>query len=168
MKHIVRKPTQLILICLAAALLLIQTGCAKRDMADINKSMKAEETFTSWPLSEQYEYYYAGRELEPIAFLALHKDYTIESQFWTRIFPTVKMKEFWRNQFNIKLLSSSTEFKGFEITLSSGEHVGMVYSRYYWVTAWPLEPGSNQMVIPPPELSPIQPEKSKQWRSHEN
>ena len=155
------------LLITAVALLLLQTGCAKRDMADVNNSMKAEEFFTSWPLPEQYEYYYAGRDIKPTAFLALHKDYTLDSKFWTKITPTEEMKETWKDEFSMKVLTTTTEFKGFEVALSSGEHVGMVYSRNYWVTAWPLEPGSKQMVIPPPELSPIQPERSKQWRDGE-
>ncbi len=160
--------THNILLIIAATLLLLQTGCVKRDMADVNRSMKAEEIITGWPLPDEYEYYYYGRDITPIAFLALHKDFTIESKFWTKISPTEKMKEFWREEFKMKLLHSTTEFRGSEITTSDGKHVGMMYSRYYWITAWPEEPGSNKMVIPPPELAPNQERPGQDWRSDDN
>ncbi|WP_163335688.1 hypothetical protein [Desulfopila sp. IMCC35008] len=143
-------------LILALTLLLSQNGCVSRNMANINDSMEAEQLFTGWPLPEQYEYYYYGRELSPIAFLALDKNYTLQSDFWTRIFPTIKMKEFWQGEFTIRNLRLDNEFKGKEILSKDNKRIGMIYTRNYWVTAWFNESETHQIVIPPPEPSPAQ------------
>lgn len=143
-------------LLLGLALILLLSGCVGRNMAHINDSMEAEQLFTSWPLPDQYEYYYYGRDLGPIAFLALDKSYELQSEFWTRIFPTIKMKEFWQGEFKTRYLTNDNEFKGKEIMSSDNKRIGMMYTRNYWVTAWFNEPETNQIVIPPPEPSPAQ------------
>lgn len=140
-----------ILIILLATLLL--AGCTGRDMAHINQSMEAESLFKGWPLPDQYEYYFHGTKLKPIAFLALDKTYSMESEFWTRIFPTSQMREFWQEEIQRMWLGLDDDFRGMEIVASDNQRVGYIYTRYYWVTAWSAESGSKTMIIPPPQPS---------------
>ena len=156
------------ILLLFTALTFLLSGCVAREMATVNSSLKAEEFFQAWPLAENYQYYYYGRNIEPIAYLALNKEFTMDSQFWTPITPTPEMIERWKSEFNTKFLYSKNEFKGKEILSPQARQIGLVYTRYYWVTAWMAEPGSKKVIIPPPDLSPQQPQKSKQWRSNEN
>lgn len=150
------KNCNFLILGLVLTLLLSLSSCVSRNMAHINDSMEAEQLFTGWPLPEQYEYYYYGRELTPIAFLALDKNYKLQSEFWTRIFPTIKMREFWQGNFKIRHLTGDKEFKGKEIMSENNKRIGMIYTRNHWVTAWFNEPDTNQIVIPPPEPSPSQ------------
>lgn len=140
----------------ALTLLFSQSGCVSRNMAQINDSIEAEQLFTGWPLPEQYEYYYYGRELSPTAFLALDKSYTLKSEFWTQISPTIKIKELWEGEFTTRHFTREKEFRGKEILSMDNKRIGMIYTRNHWVTAWFNEPGTNQIVIPPPEPSPSQ------------
>lgn len=156
------------LFMLTAVIAVLLSGCTAREMATVNNSLQAEEFFQAWPLSEQYDYYYYGTTLQPIAYLALNRNFTMESKFWTKITPTREMIDHWKSEFDTKILYSMNEFKGKEILSPQSTQIGLVYTRYYWVTAWFAEPNSNQVIIPPPEPSPEQPQRSKQWRDNEN
>ena len=140
----------------AVVTLLLLGGCTGRDMVHVNRSMKAETIFQSWPLPEEYDYYYYGRDISPEAFLALDKQFTMQSDFWKKIFPTIRMREFWKDEFKTRWMGIDNDFRGMELISSDNRKIGLIYTKNYWVTAWFPEPGSNLVTIPPPEPAPSQ------------
>jgi hypothetical protein len=164
MQALIMKNRTILILGLVLALLV--SGCVSRNMAKIKDSMEAKQLFTGWPLPDQYEYYFYGRNIGPVAFLALDKNYELQSEFWTRIFPTIKMKEFWQGEFKTRHFINDNEFKGKEILSVDNKRIGMMYTRKYWVTAWFKEPGSKQIIIPPPEPSPAQSRPGADNSSH--
>lgn len=148
------KLTWLFLASLAISLI---GGCASRDMATVNSSAMAEKIFASGKVSPQYDYYYYGRESDPIALLALEKDYTIDSEFWTRVELTEQMLREWSKIFRGSQLRTGSRYRGHEIVSPRSKVIGFVYSRYYWITAWFRDPNSNVVIIPRPEPTPLQP-----------
>lgn len=155
----------LLLLCLA----LLGAGCASiQNRASVNTSSKAAELFLSGVAAPGYTYYFYGRTSDPIAMLALDTDFTINSQFWTPVEVTDSLPEHWSRTFNKGMTPTRSPYKGIEIIAPDSTSIGLVYSRYYRVTAWFEDPASNVVTIPPPELATMQPEISKQYNNNRN
>lgn len=139
-------------------------GCtANRKVALVRNSVEAEKFFFNDTASVNFNYFYYGPERKPIALLALDKRYTIESEFWTKAdFNGPALQNMPGKPGHTFLLG--TEYRGQEIVSPNSETIGMVYSRYYWVTAWFDKENDTKITIPPPELSRSQPDYSRRNR----
>lgn len=143
---------------LAIPLLLLFGGCGvSRNMATINNSSDAEPFFFDQESSSAYNLYYHGPDDEPIAYLALQKDYRLQSDFWF----TLRMNEAVRKRMTDLVADSSfrrgSEYIGKEIIAPGGETISYILTSYHWVTAWFDEADPGMITIPPPELSRGQP-----------
>ena len=147
----------LVVLLLATLATLTLGGCGSRDMAAVNSSTLAEKMFTGGKVSPHFTYYYYGPKSHPTALLALDRDYTIDSEFWTRIDLTDQELQQWLRDFRANTLAPGSAYRGREIVSPHSRVIGYVYSRYYWVTAWFQDPRSNVVVIPPPQPGPLQP-----------
>jgi len=153
-------------LLLAALLLPVFSGCAtNRDMARIVYSPQAEGDFFDHGGAEKYNYYvYEGPGSRTVAYLALDKKYTLQSQFW---YQTALSKAIWQE------VGRDTDYMGRfdywfrEITTSDSQTIGYLVSRYHQLFAWFVEPGSTTVVVPPPELSPLQPENFRFNRNND-
>lgn len=136
---------------LLTLLLFIATGCASnRDMATVRISQQAQGDFFQSDNSDNYNYYSYSDGSTPVAYLALDKRYTIQSEFW---YPTEMNQAFWTGIFKERrdIFSDYDNYRASEIISSQSEVIGYVITRFYWVTAWFAEPGSNVITVPPPE-----------------
>lgn len=145
-----------LLVLVALPVILLLAGCAlNRDMARVSYSAKAEGQFFDRNGGENYKFYTYWEGSEPIAYLALDKKYQLQSRFW---YETAMSAGIWKDLPNQRLVRDYERYRGVEIISPQSEPIGYVYSRYHWVTAWFVEPGSTTITIPPPQRSGLQPD----------
>lgn len=148
---------KILISLLAASLFLMFSGCASstRNMATVRDSVEATGVFFDGDVSD-YTFYTCGPDAEPIALLALKKDYVLHSDFWHKI---LKMDAaMWTNLPKNNIFRRGTEYLGKEIVSPQSETIGFIISRHHWVTAWFDEPGSTEIIIPQPQRTPQQPD----------
>lgn len=150
------------LLFLLAVATLLFTGCASnRDMARLMYSTEAEGGFLDGGGVKNYNYYvYNGSGERPVAYLALDKKYTLESQFW---YPTGMSPALWKEYYRSADFLREDNYQARVILSSQSEKIGFMITRYYMAFAWLVEPGSSTVVVPPPIISRTQPEYFR-WR----
>ncbi len=133
------------------------SGCAStgsRDYLSVRKSRDIDMMFQQKVMVPGYNYYYNGPKTEPIALLGLDPAYTISEKFWT---PSNDQQQFewwiedfqrmtgdWDDVAHVRII-----YWGNVIIDEQGEQVGVIYSRYDWITGWRgAQP--NEVVIPSP------------------
>jgi hypothetical protein len=147
------------------SLLLMLSNCVStRDMAQVRNSAEAERMFFNGQVADKYNYYYYGPENKPIALLALNKNYSIQSQFWHATSLDNSTLQNWVALFENDLFKDESEYRGREIVSPQSQTIGLVLSRYYWVTAWFEDADSSIITIPPPELTQQQPDYNSKFR----
>ncbi len=140
-------------ICLLGVVI---SGCAtNRDYVKVRRNFEVEQYFRSDRLEPQYRYYYTGPDGEPIALMALDKDYILMSQFWYEFKSSYQLQEWikdidriWGQLDDIEYVSII--YKGSEILSKNNERIGMMYSKYDWIVAW-WGQNSNEIYITQPE-----------------
>lgn len=148
-----KKYTLFLLILPLTALL---TGCAlNRDMTRVIYSAEAKGQFFDRNGGDKYNFYTYWEGSEPIAYLALDKKYQLQGRFW---YETAMSAGIWKDLPNQRSERAYERYLGMEIVSSQSEPIGYVYSKYHWVTAWFVEPGSTTVTIPPPGRSGLQPD----------
>jgi hypothetical protein len=160
------KPMNRHILLLMAVLALLLTGCATtRDTAKLIYRADAEGAFLDNGAAEKYNYYiYNGSGERPAAYLALDKKYTFTSQFW---YPTKMGSSQWREIYKSTAFLREDDYQAKAIISSQSETIGYMLTRYYQVFAWLTEPGSSNVVVPPPDLSPMQPDYIKWARDRD-
>jgi hypothetical protein len=149
-----------ILVLLVATVVLLLTGCAGRDNAEIRRSLEGQGSFFEQQNSkEDYNYYSYNNGSYLIAYLALNKKYTLESKFWQ---PTKLNAAMWaalpQNQNSDYAMSLNNQYLGMVITSPQSEVIGYIYTRYYRISAWFADPNSPVLTITPPARSSQQPD----------
>lgn len=136
-------------------------GCgAPKDYALVQKNYAASPLFRAGKVLPEYQYYYNGPDAEPIALLALDRNYRLVSKFWTEIDLTDAKLNTWLKEFDrLKgdyddLANVRIDYVPLEIFSQDGKRVGVLYSRYDWVVAWFGE--GNTLTIAPPQASGLQ------------
>ncbi|SHO49065.1 hypothetical protein [Desulfopila aestuarii] len=150
------------IIYLLAISILVLPGCASnRDMGRLIYSSEAEGPFLDDNGTAKYNYYvYNGSGERPVAYLALDKKYSFNSQFW---YPTKMSGTLWREIYHSTEFFREDDYQAKVILSSQAEKIGYMLTRYYMVTAWLAEPGSSVVIVPPPRLSPGQ-NDYRRWR----
>jgi len=149
-------------LILFAALALLLPGCATtRDTAKLLYNTDAEGAFLDNGAAANYNFYvYNGSGSRPVAYLALDKKYSFTSKFW---YPTNMGPTFWREIYHSTEFFREDDYQARVILSSTGDTIGYMLTRHYMVFAWLVEPGSSVVIVPPPQLSPAQPE-FRRWR----
>lgn len=145
------------IVFLSLLLSLGLSGCAaKRDYAKVRRNFGVEKFFRSGELLPQYRYYYNGPAAEPVALMALDRQYTLRSQFWHEFTSGYQMQQ-WVKDFD-RLFGHfddigyvSINYRGAEIISRDNQRVGMIYSKYDWVVVWWGE--GNEIYVTQPEPS---------------
>lgn len=143
----------IIRLFIGTALVTLLTGCAYSDRynAKVRLDGDIQQQFFEQEDIAKYNFYYYGREHKPTAILALDKNYTLQSQFWFPKEPTEQQLQDWSRIVSRSTIHPTNEYRGKEILSPKSDRIGMVISRYYWVTAWFNDPESKRITIPPPE-----------------
>lgn len=132
------------------------SGCAAdRDYVKVQRNFGVEKYFRSGKLEPGYRYYYTGPDGEPIALMALDRQYTLMSMFWHEFKSSYQMQSWIRDFDRIWGQLDDIEYvtiiyKGSEILSRDNTRIGMIYSKYDWVVAWWGEK-SNEIYITQPE-----------------
>ena len=133
------------------------SGCAatgNREYLSVRKSREIDMMFEQKVMVPGYNYYYNGIKNEPVALLGLDPDYTISEKFWT---PSNDQQQFnwWIDEFRRltgdwdDLARVQIIYWGYVVLDEQGKQIGVMYSRYDWITAWRgAQP--NEIVIPSP------------------
>ena len=145
-----------------ASLQLLLSGCATtREMAGIVYHEQAEGGFLDQGKQEDFAFYvYNGEGERPVAFLAIAGGYTLKSEFWS---PTRMSGGYWREMYHSTTFMQEDDYRARAIVSRSGDTIGYIISRHYQLFAWQEEPGSTVVIVPPPTMSPWQPEYIR-WR----
>jgi hypothetical protein len=152
-------------LLLLLPLMLMSNNCTStRNMMQVRNSAEAERLFFNGKVAEKYNYYYYGSERKPIALLALSKQYSVQSKFWHATELTDTLLQNWVALFENDPFKNNSEYLGKEIVSPQSQTIGLVLSRYYWVTAWFEDADSSIITIPPPDLTQQQPDYNKQFR----
>lgn len=147
-------------------LLLVISSCSvSRQMATTRNISNAENLFLSEQPSPDYTFYYYGRIDQPIALLALDKNYSINSEFWTITDINETHRQKWQYHIENSYFRYGSYYKGKEIVSKQSATIGVVLSRYHWITAWFEEGEDTRVIIPPPELSTTQPDRDRLYRN---
>lgn len=143
---------------LAIPLLLIISSCGvPRNMATMNNSSGVLEFFLNEEISSDHNFYYHGPDDEPIAYLALQKGYTLQSDFWFALRMNGAVQKRIGSLVDDSSFRRGSEYIGKEIVTPEKETIGVILTSYHWVTAWFDEADGTLIIIPPPELSQSQP-----------
>jgi hypothetical protein len=144
-------------ICFVLLIIMGLGGCTDRQYLHVRMNHEVEQVFRQGVMLPEYAYFYNGPESEPIALLALSKNYQLNSEFWTRCEENDERYPGWIAEF-IRLNGGFDDinyvrinYKGNEILSETNERIGMVYSRYDWIVTWRGE--GNELFIPPPQPS---------------
>jgi hypothetical protein len=154
----------MVILLIASLALLISSCVTTRNMANVRISNEADEQFFNRELVPNFNYFYYGPDHKPIAFLALDKNYSLESQFWHKTEPTDATLKQWANLFRKSVFFQGSSFRSWEIVSPESESIGLVLSRHHLVTAWFEDKNRNVITIPPPDLTPMQPDRSQEFR----
>lgn len=147
-----------VLLLSLTVLTLVLTGCGnQRNMATVTTAPEAEQIFLQPDTQENYTFYAHGPDAEPIALLALEKNYRLQSDFWFALKPNEASRKRWANLVHDSSYRSGSEYRGVRIASAEAVTVGYILSNYHWITAWFDEEDSTTVIIPPPELSGQQP-----------
>jgi len=148
-------------IFLLVLLALLLSGCATtRDNAKFYFRTEAEGAFLDDGGVKNYNFYvYNGEGERPVAYLALNKKYTLDTRFW---YKTAMSSALWKEAYNSTTFFKEDDYKARAIISSQAETIGYMITRYYQLFAWFSKPGNSTIIIPPPALSPTQPEYFKQ------
>ena len=114
------------LIIPAGALIIF--GCAQ-NFGRYQLSDEVRDAFESYRALPDYIYYYTGREHRPDAVLGVHRDYKLESDFWSEVDPTHAQLKAWIGQLTHAGPSRQTVY-GYYILDTAGRRVGIWYSRF--------------------------------------
>lgn len=149
-----RRLLAVLFVSLLSALL---GGCGpSRDYARVAMNWEVDHHFKSGRLQPEYRYYFNGPTAEPIALLALKKQYQLNSEFWHEITVSAQLqswvKSFSENFGEVDDIENVTiNYRGLELLDENGQRIGMLYTRYHWVVAWWGE--GNEIIVTPPEPS---------------
>lgn len=145
---------------LSLLLALLLSGCAStRDNAKFYYRAEAEGAFLDDGGVKNYNFYvYNGEGERPVAYLALNKKYTLDTRFW---YKTAMSSALWREAYNSTEFLKEDDYRARAIISSESETIGYMITRYYQLFAWFPKPGDSTVIIPPPALSPMQPEYFK-------
>lgn len=143
---------------LVILMLLSVSGCGTpRNVATIRNSEGVEQSFVNPEVSSEYNYYYNGPDDEPIAYLALKKEYRLQSNFWFAL----KLNAAAQKRMAALVLDDSfrsgSDYIGKEIVSPDAVHIGFVLTKYHWITAWFDEADDHLIVVAPPQLATSQP-----------
>lgn len=141
---------------------LFLSGCAMtRENALLMYDREAEGGFLDNGKIDRYNFFvYGGPGSRPVAYLALDKRYDLETKFWD---PTAMTPSWWREIYRSMTLMEEDNYQVRAIVAQDQTTIGYILTRYYQVFAWKVEPGGSTVIVPPPALSPTQPEYFR-WR----
>lgn len=144
--------------------LLLLVGCAgNRNMARMVYTAEAEGAFFDSRGSKSFNYFvYDGPGSRPVAYLALEKQYTLQSEFWRS---TAMSKSLWSEVYRDPVFFGEERYQAKAIVATSGETIGYMITRYYFATAWFADDTKTTVVVPPPDIAPQQRTLFRRWKS---
>lgn len=154
------------LVILATSLL---SGCVTdANYGNVKKSMHVDSLFKSGELDPRYKYYYNGPDGIPIALLALDRNYQLKSQFWHEFTEDSQLQN-WMDEFqrifwefdDIEYVN--IDYRGMALLDPEKKMVGMIYTRYHWVTLRMGEEGAVYVSRPQPSGSQRAPFMRRRW-----
>lgn len=137
MEAVIVRIRMLWLVILATILL---GGCVTgADYGNLKKTLKVDSVFKSGKLDPRYKYYYNGPDGTPIALLALDRNYQLKSLFWHEFTEDSQLQN-WMDEFqrifwdfdDIEYVK--IDYRGMAIFSPDRKMIGMIYTRYHWVT----------------------------------
>ena len=137
-------------------MILLVSGCAATTTGKVSRNAEIDGIFSTGSIPEEYRYYYFGEEFAPTAIIGIHKDYTMQSRFWTAVNLKGKQLEKWRTYFKKSsgwIDNGSRErltFKGYDFLDPQGRKIGMAYSIYDWLVI--SFPGENKVTVYAPQM----------------
>jgi hypothetical protein len=138
--------------------LLLLTGCAGNR---VMYNAEAEGAFFDSRGSDNFSYFvYEGPGSRTVAYLALDKRYTLQTQFWSK---TAMNKALWNETYRDMGYKGFENYQARSIVATSGEILGYLITRYYYVTAWFVDDTKTTVVVPPPQRSPQQGSPLNRW-----
>ena len=120
------------------------TGCQPANYGKFKLSRDVEKIFISRQVLPDYKYYYSGSNVRPDAIMAIHPNYTLDDELWTKIRDPQKELKLWFRETH-KMLSAHTYY----ILSPEGKQIGIYYSR--WRTGTVKMGENNQVIITPPD-----------------
>lgn len=136
--------TALLSSCTATA---IQNGGTIRESGDITRK------YRSLTIEPNYNYYWAGTELNPDAIMGIDKSLTVQSKFWHQVDLDKEQLDYWvkwgdrqfvEDGFSLRYLG---KYMGAYILDDQGNVVGDWYSKKDWGI---FEFPGNNVIIPHP------------------
>jgi len=138
--------------------LLSMSGCGTpRNVATVRNNEVVKEFFLNPEVSAEYKYYYNGPDDEPIAYLALKKEYRLQSNFWFALMLNAAAQKRMDALVRSDSFRSGSAYIGKEILSPDAVQIGLVLTSYHWITAWFDEADDHVIVVAPPQLSRNQP-----------
>lgn len=133
------KVSSIVVSCFIALLL---AGCAgSRTFGHFYQSRAVDRSFRNFEISDQYNYYYNGRERMPDAILGLRKDYVMKSRFWHPIALDPKKMGVWWQAIRFDWYTSlggsleRVSSNGWILKAPNGDEVGILFSKFSSVAA---------------------------------
>lgn len=129
-------------IILIGLLVFLFAGCAgNRTFGRFYQSRAVERSFKNFEISQEYNYYYNGRENMPDAILGLRKDFVMKSRFWHPVDLSSEKMGLWWEAIRFDWYSSlgtsleRVASNGWILKSPHGDEVGILYSKFSQVAA---------------------------------
>lgn len=122
------------------ALIVSLVGCAAGNYGTSRMATDVDRIFRSGTIPTEYRYYYNGWLHEPVAILGVHKDFTLRAKYWTDIDLDEQQLRSWRAFFfgtrtwYDDRRKGPMQYMGYRIFDPQGREVGILFSRYEWIT----------------------------------
>ncbi len=137
---------------------LFLSGCIATSCPNCGRLMtnlQVDMQFESLQILPDHHYYYNGEIVEPDTVVAIHKDYTLEEGFWTKINLTHKQLKEWMWMFSTvegvwdEDDRITIDYQGSIILNPQGRKVGFYYSKY--TNTFIRFPSPGTITIDPPQ-----------------
>jgi hypothetical protein len=112
--------------------LTLISSCVSGNFARLEYSDQVKQTFESYTVSPEYNYYYWGPKTFPRAFVGISNTYSLKSDLWNPIELTPKLLRNWIWVQANRLPATNLQRYGSNITGPNGEHFGVWYSLESW------------------------------------
>ena len=140
------------------ASLMTLMGCAA-NTANIGRlaySNEVTQTFESYTVLENHNYYYSGPDTYPMAVVAIHTDYRLDSRLWKPIDMTPEQLRKWLSYRTVRVGYSGSTY-GSTILGPDNQVIGAWYSIQDWRDeGWVKVFADNRIMVSTPVVNPNQ------------
>jgi hypothetical protein len=127
-------------------------GCAGflKGYGAINPDRSVTKAFETFQINPNYNYYYTGSDVYPIALIGLDKKFKIEPDLWKKLEPVPKDFKDMISQMQSRALSMGQIQHGFSILDDQGRPIGVWYSILIATTSLTVKDDGTVVIYQPP------------------